>query len=304
MQISSLGLSPNAVLTMVLVTTMVVIVVLEWRAGKYQDGKKTKNDWKMLGLSAAGVALVERPAVLAAVYFLAGKLFPGRSGALQAFEHYHLVLCVVGFLAIDELLHGFAHNLTHKRPPSNPLLAKIHAYYREAHRGHHVLGDDGRGEVSVTQSVVAGWGWYLGLPNYWFGILMLYFGMADTWLIGMLIKNLWGMHVHANCTYDLYLLNHPNRFVRKAMYALCHVFTFPNQHHHHHSRSRNSAKNMQNFLALYDWLLWKTLVIENERPAVYGWKQRPDDRRVLYRYFARPLKTKSRTRAVASSAPS
>ena len=34
---------------------------------------------------------------------------------------------------------------------------------------------------------------------------------------------------------NLYLLNHPNPLVRRTMYALCHVFTFPNQHHQHHA---------------------------------------------------------------------
>ncbi len=119
----------------------------------------------------------------------------------------------------------------------------------------------------------------------------VYVGMVDTWFWATVLKNLWGVHVHTNWSWDLYLLNHPNRFVRNAMWGLCHVLTLPNHHHHHHARSGNSAKNMQNVLAVYDWLLWDTLVIEKQRPEVYGWKQRPEDEHVLWRYFARPLKT-------------
>ena len=71
------------------------------------------------------------------------------------------------------------------------------------------------------------------------------------------------------------------------MYGLCHVLTFPTQHHQHHSRSKNSAKNMQNFFAIYDWLFWKTLVIEKERPQIYGWRQAPEEARsALFRYFS------------------
>ena len=111
-----------------------------------------------------------------------------------------------------------------------------------------------------------------------------------------------GAHVHTNWSYDLYFLNHPKPWVRRTMRALCHVFTFPNQHHQHHSRTRNSARNMQNFLALYDWLLWKTLVIETKRPAVYGWKQQPHDARPLVRYLRRPLKVLKRTKPAAPRA--
>ena len=294
------GLSPAAALAAITTTVMALLVLFEWRTGKYSQGRKTASDWKMLGLSAAGIALVERPVMLACIYFAAERLAPETPRALAWIEDQHFVLGVIGFIAIDELLHGFGHFLTHQPPPKNRLLALVHAFYREAHRAHHVLGDgDGRGQVSVTQSLVAGWGWFLFLPNYWFVMATLALGMADTWLCGMLIKNCWGMHVHTNWSYDLYLLNHPNRWVRRGMTALCHVFTFPNQHHQHHSRTRNSARNMQNVLAIYDWLLWKTLVIEREHPTVYGWKQQPHDERTLVRYLRRPLRVSKRTRRAA-----
>ncbi|MCA9772066.1 MAG: sterol desaturase family protein, partial [Myxococcales bacterium] len=197
----------------------------------------------------------------------------------------------VGFILIDELLHGWAHNFAHGPTPKNPVLAAIKRFYLEAHRPHHMNGGpDGRGELSVTQVTVAGWGWYFFLPNYWFGVACLYFGLAEVWLWGFTIKNLWGVHVHANWTYDLYLLNHGSPWVRKATRALCHVLTLPNQHHHHHGRGANSGKNMQNMLALYDWLLWKTLVIETERPAVYGWRQTEREARSpFHRYVRRTL---------------
>jgi hypothetical protein len=166
------------------------------------------------------------------------------------------------------------------------VLSRFHGFYRDAHRPHHLLGGTaGGGELSVTQTIVAGWGWQLILPNYWIGAVLLALGMVDTWLWGMLIKNLWGMHVHTNTRWDLALLRHPSRLVRGLMFGLCHLITFPCQHHQHHARGPNSAKNMQNVLAIYDWLLWRTLVIEREPPEVYGWKQRSRDRAPLSRYL-------------------
>jgi hypothetical protein len=75
------------------------------------------------------------------------------------------------------------------------------------------------------------------------------------------------------------------------MYALCHVFTFQNMHHHHHSRSANSTKNMCNVISIYDWLLWASLAIEEQRPKIYGWRQtRKEEFSPLYRFFNTDLK--------------
>ena len=41
-----------------------------------------------------------------------------------------------------------------------------------------------------------------------------------------------------------------------------------------------------NFIALFDWLLWNTLVIEEARPRVYGWAQTAqEERSALHRFF-------------------
>ena len=70
------------------------------------------------------------------------------------------------------------------------------------------------------------------------------------------------------------------------MWGLCHVITFPTQHHQHHSRSKNSAKNVCGTLAIYDWLIFDTLVIETRRPEIYGWKQSEKEKKsALYSYF-------------------
>ena len=67
--------------------------------------------------------------------------------------------------------------------------------------------------------------------------------------------------------------------------------TPPTQHHHHHARGKNSAKNVCGSLALYDWLVFGTLAIETERPAVYGWRQSEREQKsALYRYFNTDLK--------------
>ena len=270
---------------------LAILCVFEWLRGSYRAGRKTAEDWKMMAISSAGVFAIERPLMILCVYFVMKALFPSHEGFFGGLEEEHLLFMVVVFIMVDEWLHGFVHSFTHRARPSNRWLARLHAFYRGAHRAHHMNGGiDGKGELSASQVVVAGWGWVFMLPNYWFGLICLYFGLVETWAIGTMIKSLWGIHVHTNWTYDLRLLNHSNPFVRKGMFALCHVFTFPNQHHQHHSRSGNSARNMNNFLALYDWLCWKTLVIDNKRPAVYGWRQNPREASsVWYRYFFRSI---------------
>lgn len=276
-------------LPVLVVLCVLALAMFEWATGKYKEGAKTRKDWQMVALSASGVAFIERPLLLFIVYLLMDALLPGTHTALGWLQERYLIPAVIGFILVDEFLQGGAHFLTHRPRPNNRLLAKVHTFYREAHRAHHMLGDKAdKGVLNVTQASVAGWGWFLLLPNYWFGYIAIYLGLVEVWFWGTLIKTLWGAHVHTNWRYDLVLLNHRSAWVRNAMWALCHVFTFPNQHHQHHSRTGNSAKNMNNFLALYDWLFWKTLVIETERPKIYGWRQNArESSSAWYRYLHR-----------------
>jgi len=267
-------------------------IAYEWAKGAFKDGRKNGKDWQMLGIAVSWITVVEKPLLIFCTFTLCIALMPEHLGALAWLEDEYLISCIIGFVLIDELLHGWVHNFAHERTPSNKLLAKLQRWYKVTHRTHHLHGGaDNRGELGVSQTIVVGWGWAITLPNYWFGYICLYLGLVEAWAIGTAIKSLWGIHTHANLDYDLKLLNHKNPIIAKTMYALCHLLTFPTQHHQHHSRSRNSACNMQNMLAVYDWLLWKKLAIELERPKIYGWRKNDkEENNSLYRYFYRSFK--------------
>ena len=156
-----------------------------------------------------------------------------------------------------------------------------------SHRPHHLAGGkDNKGQLSVTQTFVNGWAWWLIMPNYTFQLVCLYLGLVEVFLVGTAIKGIWAAQTHVNWNWDLYFHNHKWAWVRKTMWALAHVLTFPTQHHHHHSRGPNSAKNVTSTLAIYDWLIFGTLAIEKEKPQTYGWRQKDDEASsVLKRYF-------------------
>jgi hypothetical protein len=278
--------------TQVSLAVLLLLCAYEWLTGKYKDGKKTAQDWKMFSISNLGINLIERPLQLFLVFFFMDMFLPEQKGTLAWIDEQYLLASLIIYTLVDEFIHGAAHNFAHGRKPKNKFLARVQSFYKGAHRPHHMNGgNDGHGEISATHTAVAGWGWTFSLPNYLIGIICLYLGLVETWILATLIKTVWGIHTHCNWRYDLYLLNHPNKLISKTMYALCHIFTFPNQHHQHHSRSKNSAKNMNVFLSLFDWLCWKTLVIEFDRPKVSGWKQNEkEENSVLYRYFHRSIK--------------
>ena len=254
--------------------------------------KKTKEDWWMSGICIAALMAVQRPLLMAVTFLSLGVLFPNGLGSLHWINQEYFWLCLIVFLGIDEMLHGGTHYFSHAKTPKNKILKNIQAFLKVAHRPHHLNGGaDNKGELNVTHTYVEHWAWLLILPNYWFGMVVLYFGFFEAYLIGTFIKSVWALHVHTNWNYDLYLLNHKNPLISKTMYALCHVITFPTMHHQHHSRSKNSAKNMQNFLAIWDWLLWGTLVIEKERPKIYGWRQSEREAHdVWFRFFNNDIK--------------
>lgn len=274
---------------MVTAVFLLLFSLYEIVSGQTRDGKKSLKDWAMSGISLGFLATLQRPLLTVIVFLLMAAFIPAHAGALGWLEAQYFWPTLVGFLLIDEYLHGRTHLFAHSRKPKNRLLGKVQDFYRAAHRPHHLNGGpDNRGEISASQTFVENWAWWLILPNYWFGLACLYLGLYEVFLWGTVSKVIWGMHVHTNWKwqYDLWLLNHNSAFVRTGMRALCHVLTFPNMHHHHHSRTANSTKNMTNFISVFDWLLWDTLKIETERPKIYGWRQYDaESSSVLHRFF-------------------
>lgn len=278
--------------TLISISWFALLIVYEWARGRYADGKKSSLDWQVFGISLTWLTLVERPLLYVSVWGLCLLFIPQAQGSWSVWQDSYFWWLLLAFVLIDELLHGWVHNFAHSKRPSSRFLQAVQSYYKAAHRLHHLNGGpDNKGQLSATHTICVSWGWAYSLPNYWFGAFCLYMGLVEVWAVGALSKSLWGIHNHANLTYDRKLLTHSNRYVRAVMRFMCHILVFPNQHHAHHSRSKNSAKNVQNFIAIYDWLLWKTFVITTERPKIYGWRQKgPEVDNAFYRFFHRDFK--------------
>lgn len=261
-------------------------ILYEWVTGNYRNGKLNAVDLKMAAISSVMVALVQRPLVMTVVFTVAGFLILPYQDGLAGLQDNYFWLALLGYILIEEFLHGLGHRFAHTGTPKRKWLRPLHKIFRTAHRPHHLIGnDDNKARISVGQTFVEGWTYWLVMPNIWFSMIALYLGLIEVVAIGVVVKGLWSIHVHVNWHYDLYFLNHHKPWVRKVAYGLAHVFTFPNQHHQHHARGKNSAKNMHNFLSLYDWLIYDTLVIESSPPKQYGWRQTDEEKRsALYRF--------------------
>lgn len=265
---------------------MLLVAFYEWFSGRSRNGVRTPRDWQMAGLTIGTMLLIQRPLILLVIAVALGFTFPDSAGLLSWLEARHFWLTLLVFFCVEELLHGFGHYLAHSKHPNARWAQQIQTVFKLSHRPHHLNGDDERGQVTVIHTFTNGWLWWLIMPNYWFQLLALYLGLVEVFLWGTLVKGLWSAHTHANWNYDLYFHNHPWAWVRKTMWALAHVITFPTQHHHHHARGRNSAKNLCGTLAIYDWLIFATLAIEKQRPDIYGWRQSAQEhKKIVQRYF-------------------
>lgn len=281
----------NTLVSLGVVAFVVVAALWEWRSGRSANGARTLRDWKMAGLTVAVMTAVQRPVLLLVIAFVLQRLLPGSAGSLAWLEQAYFWPTLLVFFCVEELLHGAGHYFAHSRRPRVRWAQTVQAVFKLSHRPHHMSGDDERGQVHVTQTFTNGWLWWFIMPNYWFQLLGLYLGLTEVFLVATLAKGLWAAHTHVNWNYDLYFLNHRWAWVRKTMWALCHVITFPTQHHQHHSRGKNSARNVCGTLAIYDWLIFGTLAIEKSRPEVYGWRQSDREKgSTLYSYFNVDLK--------------
>ncbi|WP_235937679.1 sterol desaturase family protein [Marinobacter caseinilyticus] len=265
---------------------ILIAASFEFLSGRSANGARTAQDWKVAGLTTVLMIAVQRPLVLLIIGATLSVAVPGSAGALAWLEAEYFWPTLIVFFCLEELIHGAGHYFAHCRRPGLRWLQSVQAVFKLSHRPHHFSGDDDRGQLTVTQTFTNGWLWWLIMPNFWFQLLGLYLGLVEVFLWATVAKGLWSAHTHTNWNYDLYFHNHRWAWVRKTMWALAHVFTFPTQHHHHHARGRNSAKNVCGSLALFDWLIFDTLAIETHRPATYGWKQSEREQKsVLFRYF-------------------
>lgn len=272
----------------ILVASFLLLASLfEWLSGRNKDGRKSKQDWHMAAICLSAMYFIQRPAVYFGIYFLLSYIVPQYQGALRWLDQDYFAIALIGFVLIEDLLHGAGHWICHTKPFQNKNLRRIQAVYKVAHRPHHFSGsNDGKGQVNATQSFVEGWAYWFLMPNYWFHYIALYLGLYDAFMVGLAFKGLWSVHNHVNWNYDLYFHNHRQAWVRKTMWGLSHILIFPTQHHHHHARGPNSARNLHNLFAFYDWLLWGTLAIEQAKPTIYGWRQAPEEESALRRFFS------------------
>lgn len=275
------------ILKVIVLLFIVIAALWEIASGRNRDGKKTKQDWQMAFLATAMMSLVQRPLLILGISALLALIIPSSAGSLAWLETDYFWVTLIVYFCIEEFLHGSAHLFSHGRRPKNKILQWIQAFYKMNHRPHHLSGgQDNKGQLTVTHTFINGWAWWFILPNYWFQLTALYLGLHEVFIYATTFKGLWAAHTHVNWNYDLYLLNHKNQFIRKTMWALCHIITFPTQHHQHHARGKNSARNVTATLAIYDWLIFKTLSIETSKPEIYGWKQSDEEANsVLKRYF-------------------
>ena len=272
--------------TIIVASVFLLCVLYEYFTGNFRKGTFSPTDYKMIAICSVGISLVQRPLVAAFIFLLAGWLMAPYQGVLAAIEHEYFWWALLGFILLEEYFHGLGHWFAHSRSPKLKLLRPVQKIFKTAHRPHHLIGnDDDKAQMTVGQTFVEGWTYWFVMPNIWFSFIALYLGLTEVFLYGMIFKGVWALHVHTNWHYDLYFLNHKNALVRKIAFGLAHIFTFPTTHHHHHSRGKNSAKNLHNFLALYDWLFYGTLSIERSEPERYGWRQYEREKgSALYRF--------------------
>ena len=224
-------MTTNDLVGLSVIAFVLIAAALEWMTGRSANGARTARDWKIAGLTTFFMVAVQRPLVLLIIATSLAFLFPGSAGALSWLDQNYFWPTVVAFFVLEELLHGGGHYFAHSRRPKWRWAQTVQAFYKLSHRPHHISGDDDRGQISVTQTFTNGWLWWFIMPNYWFQLLGLYLGLTEVFLWATVAKALWAAHTHCNWNYDLYFHNHRWAWVRKTMWGLAHVITFPTQHH-------------------------------------------------------------------------
>ena len=112
-------------------SALIVFLTYEFLAGKYRDGKKTKQDWQMAGICLAALAFVQRPLLGFIVFGIMAVSFPESQGAFQWIDQQFFWWGLLSFIAMDELLHGATHYLSHRRSFKHKALMRIQNFIKE-----------------------------------------------------------------------------------------------------------------------------------------------------------------------------
>ncbi len=89
---------------------IVFFILYEIAKGATKNGKKIGKDWQMLGIAVTWLHFIERPLLILCSFGLFTLFIPGHAGALAWLDVQYLVPGIIGFVMIDEFLHGWVHN--------------------------------------------------------------------------------------------------------------------------------------------------------------------------------------------------
>ncbi|MFT5032403.1 MAG: hypothetical protein ACI9OO_000333, partial [Bacteroidia bacterium] len=104
---------PNGYINVSL-AVIVFFILYELAKGATRNGKKNSKDWQMLGIAVTWLHLIERPLLILSSFGLFTLLVPEHVGAFAWLEDQYLLASIIGFVMIDELLHGWVHNFAHE----------------------------------------------------------------------------------------------------------------------------------------------------------------------------------------------
>ena len=227
--------------------------LLEVALGRFLHRERaTKRDVILDAVSALAVPLIIIPVILGLAPALTRWLLPGSQGALAWLPWWAKFAALLVF---DDLTQYLWHRLSHSS-----------ALY-PLHRAHHSAG-----YMSIRIVYRNNLIYYAMMPGLWLSGALIYFGMAEVYVVYAALKMSVIIAAHSSVAWDEPLYR--NRFTAPLMWIVERVISTPSTHAAHHGLYADDGVthyhgNYGNFLFLWDVLLG-TAHITRRRPQDYG----------------------------------
>ena len=241
----------NALQNTILAMIILGFALAEWLSGRYKSFKATSDDTRLELFMFLSLLAITQPLIFALTGKLCGWLIPQYQAAWAGMPWWGMAAVL---LIGDDLTQYLWHRASH-----TPALWPLH---RAHHTAHY---------MSIRVTYRNNFFYYLMMPGLWVSGVLIYLGLANAYLVYIVIKLAVIMGAHCAVRWDEPFYRIPA--LRPLAWVLERTISTPATHWAHHALTNQDGighykGNFGNLLFVWDMLLGTAHITRQYPPQV------------------------------------
>lgn len=254
--------------TLCVLGILVVFAIGDVIVGSYHNGKRRKDDLWQEAVGFVQLAGLIQPVIVGVAVFTMSLLFPSYHNEYLGVS---LLIALPLYLLVDDCSQYWYHRKAHEWN-----------WLWKLHRSHHATPE--MGSFATYRNAA---GYFLLLPNLWWGGIFTYFGFGQAVLIGLILKQIVVIGAHSSVKWDQFL--YKNKALHPLAWVVERTISTPATHYAHHGKTAKDGisdpnGNFSNMFFFWD-ILFGTAIITREYPKEFGIENDPNDPWYAHLYY-------------------